>query len=112
MEQSNLNVIVEEQKGEIIINYYKNTWRKISDFLIGFLGNLIILFIVFNFFLSYPMSIIKSIISLVVIIIIFASPSRLFEKGRKFIAIGIISSIILFPMILLYRLATAPNEGW
>lgn len=83
-------------KSETKPDYYLNNNKKIIDFIAGFILNGISLFLILKFWLSYPMNIVKSIISLFLLIIIFVLMGYFSRIGRKFIKIGMIFSIVAF----------------
>jgi hypothetical protein len=98
--------MLEEQKPEnksvpAEPGYYKDTGSKVTDFLVGFLGYpIIILLAQLAFGPRVPMwggteTLVTAVISLVltIVFVVFA-----YKRGRKFIAIGIISLLII-PLI-------------
>jgi hypothetical protein len=77
--------------------YYTRTRRKVGDFFLGFFGSMVLslLLVVLSAFLSSlsaDYSLVSSLFSLAlsVFLIVF-----FFRKGRRFIAIGMISMILL-----------------
>jgi hypothetical protein len=77
--------------------YYTSTKRKVGDFFIGFFGG-VVLTILFSFLSSFLFrtsenySLAVSSLSLVVTVFLIIF---LFRKGRRFIAIGLISMALL-----------------
>ncbi len=82
------------EKNEISTSYYVKTSQKVADFLIGFLGSLV-LPAVYYFMMT---SVFNLIYFVFYWIIILAFSILFFKMGRSFIAIGIIS-VCLIPLL-------------
>lgn len=81
------------------INYYTASRMKVADFCLGFFGVLLVLVVLFSL-PSLPWLGGSDMISIISIVVMLFCIVQAFRKGRKFIAIGIIS-IILIPILVL-----------
>lgn len=94
------------------VDYYKNRYSKVGDFLLGLIGGPTLLYLLYVLPALLLSSVIDSdsmsssvfdiftsillIIPLIIVIFLMISFKRM---GRRFINIGIISSIIIFPLL-------------
>lgn len=77
-------------------DYYDTPAKKVGDFFVGFLGNLmlgVIFFYVFSFLMQYFYNLFPILLGIVIVIEIL--PLMYFFKTRRYIAIGMLSAIAL-----------------
>jgi len=77
--------------------YYKNWLYKLGDFVIGILFGLFIYFLLANFGLIFTSNtyVIPVVVLLTMVLVTF-----LFKIGRRFIAVGIVSTVLIPPLLL------------
>jgi len=102
MEQSNLNVTLDNQKGaKIVSNYYSNVWKKFIDFFIGFIGYFLLFFSILNSKKVENFSTVVKLLIITILVIIAIFLIIFLRKKRKFISIGIISTLSLIIVLFI-----------